>query len=40
VCFNKGTLPSEEHGYMLGLDYDERLLEILQPWAVPDGNDK
>ncbi len=35
VCFNKGTLPSEEHGYMLGLDYDDRMLEILQPWAVP-----
>lgn len=40
VCFNKGTLPSQQHGYMLGLDYDDRLLEILHPWAVPFGSDK
>lgn len=35
VSFSKGTLPSQEYGYGLALDYDGRLLEILQPWAAP-----
>lgn len=35
VCFQQGTLPSQEHTYMLGLDYDEKLAEILNEWAVP-----
>ncbi len=40
VSFSKGTLPSQEYGYGLTLDYDERLLELLHPWAVPFSNDK
>lgn len=35
VCFQQGTLPSQEHAYLLGLDYDDRLCAILYPWAVP-----
>ena len=34
VVFPRGTLPSEENTYILGLDYQE-LESILQPWAVP-----
>ena len=35
VCFNRGTLPSEEYPYLVGFDYDDALLQILNPWAVP-----
>ena len=35
IRFNRGTLPSQRNGYALVLDYDERLSEILHPWAVP-----
>lgn len=37
VNFNRGTLPSRQNGYGLVLDFDERLLAIMQPRAVPDG---
>lgn len=36
VSFPSGTLPSEEYDYMLGLDYDEGVREILHDWAIPD----
>ncbi len=35
ICFQRGTLPSQEHTYMLDLDYDGRLLEILNEWVIP-----
>lgn len=35
VSFPVGTLPSQEHGYTLGLDYDDDLCEILYEWAIP-----
>lgn len=35
ICFQKGTLPSQEQTYILGFDYDDRLREILNEWAVP-----
>ena len=35
ISFPQGALPSQEGGYMLALDYDAALLELLQPWAVP-----
>lgn len=35
VCFNQGTLPSQEGVYMLGLDYDDKLSEIINEWAIP-----
>ena len=38
ICFQQGTLPSQEHTYMIGLDYDDRLGEILYEWAIPRGN--
>lgn len=36
IYFPQGTLPSQEYSYILGLDYDERLLGILHAWAVPE----
>lgn len=35
IFFPQGTLPSQESGYMLALDYDAALRELLQPWAIP-----
>lgn len=35
ISFPQGALPSQEGGYMLALDYDGALRELLQPWAVP-----
>lgn len=35
VAFPAGTLPSQEYSYMLGLDVNEEVREILQDWAVP-----
>lgn len=39
VCFGRGTLPSQENGYTLALDYDEKLSEILNEWAIPISDD-
>lgn len=39
VNFPQGTLPSQENSYILGLDYDERLLGILNEWAVPESKE-
>lgn len=36
VDFRPGTLPSQEHSYLLGLEYNGKLLEILHEWAVPN----
>ncbi|MEG1636004.1 MAG: hypothetical protein RR324_00675 [Cellulosilyticaceae bacterium] len=35
VCFPQGTLPNYENSYQLSIDYDHRLAEILNEWAVP-----
>lgn len=35
ICFRYGTLPSQEHDYILGLDYNDVLFGILHEWAVP-----
>lgn len=35
ICFPQGTSPSQEYTYIIGLEYDERLLELLHDWAVP-----
>ena len=39
ISYPQGTLPSQEYSYSIGLDYDEKLLAVLQPWAVPDGRE-
>lgn len=39
VCFTQGTLPSQEHTYMLGLDYDDKLTEVLNEWAIPQSRE-
>lgn len=36
VDFRPGTLPSQEHSHVLGLEYNKKLLEILHEWAVPN----
>ena len=33
--FPAGILPSQEHAYLVSVDYDVGLSDILQPWAVP-----
>lgn len=38
ICFPKGSLPSQDYALGLGLDYDDALKAILQPWAVPAEN--
>jgi len=37
VTFPRGTLPSQDYSYSVGLDYEE-LRKVLQPWAIPDNN--
>ncbi len=38
VTFPQGTLPSQEHSYGFGLDYEE-YRDALQSWAIPDNLD-
>lgn len=40
VSFPMGTLPSQEYSSGLGLDYDDRLREIMYDWAIPDSADQ
>lgn len=35
LTFPAGTLPSQEYTYLVSVDYDASLSDILQPWAVP-----
>lgn len=35
VSFPLGSLPSQEHPYSLGLEYDDKLRNILNEWAIP-----
>lgn len=35
IAFPTGTLPSQEHCYMIGMDINEEIYEILRDWAVP-----
>ena len=35
INYPEGTLKSQEHSYLIGLDYDDALLSILNDWAVP-----
>lgn len=37
--FPRGTLPSQEYSFSFGLDYDETLAPLLQPWAIPTQNE-
>lgn len=39
VSFTQGMLPSQENTYMLGLDYDDKLAEILNKWAFPKSSE-
>lgn len=35
ISFPQGSLPSQEHGYIFGIEYDE-LEKILYSWAIPN----
>lgn len=35
VSYPRGTLPSQENTYILTLDYNESLRQILNDWAIP-----
>ena len=35
INFPSGTLPSQEHSYMLGLDYTQQLQALLRPGTQP-----
>lgn len=35
IHFADGTLPSQEHSYSIGLDYNDALTSILHDWAIP-----
>lgn len=35
VSFKQGILPSQENSYLLDLNYDDKLCEILNEWAIP-----
>lgn len=35
LTFPAGTLPSQEYTYLVSVDYDAGLSDILQPWAIP-----
>ena len=35
VSFPAGSLPSQEYMYIVGLEYEKGLAEIMHPWAVP-----
>lgn len=35
INYPEGTLKSQEYSYLIGFDYDDALLSILNDWAVP-----
>lgn len=37
LSFQQSESGNYEYMHLIGFDYDEKLLEILHPWAVPDG---
>ena len=38
IQYPMGTVPSQEHSWGIFQDYDETILSLIQPWAVPEGN--
>ena len=38
IQYPVGTVPSQEHSWGIFQDYDETILSLIQPWAVPEGN--
>ncbi len=36
VSFPAGSLPTEDHCYIIGIDYTDEIKSIMHPWAVPD----
>ena len=37
ITFPRGTLPSQEHSFSIGFDYDD-LQGLIQSWAVPQAS--
>lgn len=38
IQYPMGTVPSQEHSWGIFQDYDETILSLIQPWAVPERN--
>ena len=38
IQYPVGTVPSQEHSWGIFQDYDETILSLIQPWAVPERN--
>lgn len=36
ISFPKGTLPSQEHSFIISADYTDEIKAIMHPWAIPD----
>lgn len=36
LSFPAGTLPTEDHCYIIGIDYTDDIKAIMQHWAIPD----
>ena len=39
IQYPKGVVPSQEHGWGIFQDYNETILNVIQPWAIPEGAD-
>ena len=40
VSFQQSDSENYEYMHLIGIDYDEKLLEILHSWAVPDSTEQ
>lgn len=38
ISFPKGTLPGQEHSFIISADYTDEIKAILHPWAIPNQN--
>lgn len=38
IAFPKGSLPSQEHTYILSVKYTDEIKTIMHPWAIPNQN--
>lgn len=36
IAFPAGVLPTEEHCYLIGIDYTDEIKAVMHPWAIPD----
>ncbi|MBE6895415.1 MAG: hypothetical protein E7483_07475 [Ruminococcaceae bacterium] len=36
ISFPAGSLPTEDHCYIVGIEYTDEIKAIMHPWAIPD----